>query len=223
MAMNLNKNNLVGISEEDISEFTCGICYEIFVNPVFTQCCRQTYCFHCINKWLEENNTCPNDRALLDINGLSETPRDLLNLFNNLKIKCDFHLNGCQEILKVNDLANHISNCSFRPKEICKICDVVTEWDKSHDCLENLRIGNNNENESLNNEIRKLNEKIEKPIPEKTIHLREGKSENSNDFCYKKFMENMFEFATNMGQNGGYEQMKKTFVSYLENQLFIYN
>ena len=90
MSANISKNNLIGMSDEEINEFSCGICYEIFVNPVVTQCCRQTYCSDCITKWLGEHNTCPNDRQQLSSNGLIQPPRALLNTLNNLKVKCNY-------------------------------------------------------------------------------------------------------------------------------------
>ena len=136
----IDKNNLIGVSEEDINEYSCGICCEIFVNPVSTQCCRQTYCFECINQWLKEHNTCPNDRQPLDRNGLSQPSNALINLFNNLKTKCNYHLNGCKDFIKINELANHLFICDFRPIQMCKTCEIVTKMGEIHDCLQNLKI-----------------------------------------------------------------------------------
>ena len=182
MSVNLNKNNFFGVSEEDINEFTCGICFEIFVNPVFTQCCRQIYCFDCINQWLGEHNTCPNDRQQLSSNGLIQPNRALLNIFNNLKVKCNYNLNGCQEILKVKELANHLLNCDFRPNRKCKTCETIREKDKIHDCLENIKIKNielKENNKDLVNEISKYFEEKDKLDKEISDLKTENKSLNN--------------------------------------------
>ena len=199
MSKVLNKNNLIVVSDEDINEYSCGICFEIFVDPLVTHCCRQTYCSDCINKWLEEHNTCPNDRQRLNRNGLSQPPRAFVNLFNNLKIKCDFHSNGCQQILRTNELSNHVLSCDFNPKQICKMCGIVREIDERHDCLENLKfkidfLSETNrelmnelskyckEKEEINIKIQNISEenkelkvKIEKQIIDKLVLLNENK------------------------------------------------
>ena len=163
MEKNSDKNNFIGVSG-DINEFSCGICHEIFVNPVFTQCCQQSFCSECINKWLERKNICPYDRQPLTRNGLSQPPRAFMNLFKNLKIKCNFHSKGCQQLMKINDLENHLLNCDFRPNQLCKTCGIVRKLNESHDCLENLKNNELNEkNKELmakNNELNEINKKL---------------------------------------------------------------
>ena len=193
----IDKNNLIGVSEEDINEYSCGICCEIFVNPVFTQCCRQTYCFYCIIHWIEEHNICPNDRQPLDRNGLSQPSNALINLFNNLKTKCNYHLNGCKDLIKINELANHLFICDFRPNKICKTCEIVTKMGENHDCLRNLK--NKIDffkkiNYDLMTEILKYSEEKEKSDKE----LLELKTEIKNiSDKNKKLRENSLLFKSN--------------------------
>ena len=63
----IDRRRVVGKDEEELDEFTCSICQDIFDEPVVTQCCRQSFCTVCINEWLEDNNTCPNDRKGLTV------------------------------------------------------------------------------------------------------------------------------------------------------------
>lgn len=38
---------------------TCNICFEELTNDTFVRCCRNKFCFTCINTWLTYNNKCP--------------------------------------------------------------------------------------------------------------------------------------------------------------------
>jgi hypothetical protein len=68
-------SRFVDLSRSDYEELTCSICQDIFRNPVVANCCLQTFCEQCINKWLETNNICPFDRKSLNKNQLSLSPR----------------------------------------------------------------------------------------------------------------------------------------------------
>ena len=49
--------------------FNCAICFDVAREP--TRCSHDhLFCADCIDKWLEENETCPVDRAKLTIGGL---------------------------------------------------------------------------------------------------------------------------------------------------------
>ncbi|CAG2168333.1 unnamed protein product [Oppiella nova] len=68
-------NRFVGLSESDKDELSCGICLNIFRDPVVAQCCRQTFCTQCIRDWLKNNNECPFDRTPLTATELHKPPR----------------------------------------------------------------------------------------------------------------------------------------------------
>ena len=103
-----NRSRVVGVSDEELDEFICGICLEVFVNPVVTQCCQQSYCSECIHNWLSDNNTCPNDRKELSLEGVGRAPRLVYNLLNKMQVKCDFYGNGCESVVKMCELSQHI-------------------------------------------------------------------------------------------------------------------
>jgi hypothetical protein len=82
-------SRFVDLTESDAEELTCGICQEIFRNPVVTNCCLQTFCEQCINEWLKTNHSCPYDRKVLNRSQLSHPPRSvkiykLFQFFNKL-------------------------------------------------------------------------------------------------------------------------------------------
>jgi hypothetical protein len=66
-------SRFVGMDQSYAEELTCSICQDILRNPVFTNCCLQTFCEQCINDWLQTNNTCPYDRKALSNSQLSRS------------------------------------------------------------------------------------------------------------------------------------------------------
>ena len=162
------KSRIVGLSEQDLDEFTCGICQEIFNNPVVTQCCRQTYCKSCIDQWLATHNTCPNDRKDLANSGLMPAPRFAVNIINNMKIKCEYEENGCEVITTIGQLNRHLEECDHKPDINCKTCGLVKVEGEEHNCVANLIIKNNSivdEMERCQKENKELKKIIEKMTP----------------------------------------------------------
>lgn len=121
-------SRIVGMSSNELSDLTCGICLGIFNEPVVTQCCRQMYCRECIDVWLTSNNTCPNDRKSLRNNDLSPVPRFVDNLLMNIKIKCEYEENGCSAIVKISELGNHVQTCTFSKCATCGLKKVTPKF-----------------------------------------------------------------------------------------------
>ena len=110
-------------------------------------------------------------------------------------------MNGCQEIIKIKELSNHLFNCDFRK---CKTCETIRETDKIHDCLENIKIKNielkeNNEylkenNEYLKNNISKnfeeKDKEISKYLKEKDKEISDLKTENMRVINENKSLNN---------------------------------
>ena len=180
----MDRNRLVDISEQELEEFTCGICREIFIKPTVTKCCRQTYCLDCIQLWLSSHNTCPNDRSLLRSSDLMPAPRIVTNLLNNLKVKCDFQMNGCESIVSLDELSIHLKECPFNPNNKCKNCGFNEDNDEEHNCVGNLMIKSQSlldENKRLikeNNELKKEIEILKQKTTEDPIIGLNGKKDN---------------------------------------------
>ena len=194
MCEGLERSRFVGVSEEELDEFTCGICRSIFIDPLVTQCCRQTYCSQCINFWLSSHNTCPLDQKYLTISQLSSSPRIILNLLNNMKIKCDFESIGCKTVIKLNDLSNHLINCTFNPNNTCIDCGFSKIGEKEgHNCVQRFKLMVNDfkdENNRLKKTIEELNDKNKDLLKEieslRNDNSRQGvKPFNDNSVEYK--------------------------------------
>ncbi|XP_054155340.1 uncharacterized protein LOC128953840 [Oppia nitens] len=122
-------DRFVNLSPSDRSELSCSICQDIFCCPVIVQCCRQTFCEDCINNWLSANNTCPYDRKTLTKDALAQPPRVMINILGKLQIKCDFQDKGCNEVISLEDLSNHVNNnCRYNSSKslITETISVLT-------------------------------------------------------------------------------------------------
>ena len=156
-----DRSRIVLKSEEELDEFTCGICQDIFNDPVMAQCCRQTYCESCIEEWLQTNNVCPNDRKTLSVDELIPAPRFAVNILNKLQIKCQYHDKGCAVITTIDEQNRHLKECDHKPDINCKTCGLVKVEGEEHNCVTNLIIKNNSivdEMERLRKEIKELEE-----------------------------------------------------------------
>ena len=136
----IDKRRVVGKDEEDLDELTCGICQDIFDEPVVTLCCRQTYCKSCINQWLSNNNTCPNDRQNLTVNMLAQPPRLVLNILNKLQVKCENYGSVCDYILALEQMKEHTKTCNT-----CGGCKELNKVIKNKDeniCILQVQLKN---------------------------------------------------------------------------------
>ncbi|XP_054166597.1 E3 ubiquitin-protein ligase NRDP1-like [Oppia nitens] len=133
----LDPKLFVDITEDVLSEYTCGICLHVYSNPKFTSCCRQMYCNDCITQWLNQNSKCPNDRQRLTSSQLLLPPRSLTNLMNKLKVKCRFESNGCTQVMQLSNVAKHETSCMYDTSKLCNECGQ--QQGSQHNCEENLK------------------------------------------------------------------------------------
>lgn len=78
------------IDNDFLEDFKCSVCLEILKDPVFVKCCEHIYCRACIELWLETDTSCPKDRKPIEAADLVEPFRFFRNLYDKLKIRCDF-------------------------------------------------------------------------------------------------------------------------------------
>ena len=97
------------------SKLLCPICSNVLKDPV--QCQNEHYfCRSCIKKHLHENSeTCPMCQDHLTEEILSKPPRILTNMLECLKIRCDHAKRGCQELIKLEFLHQHVKSCDYSP------------------------------------------------------------------------------------------------------------
>ena len=99
--------------EKLIDNLTCPICYDYLVDPVETNCCRNTFCYRCIDKLNKLNGICAICRKRI-----SYTPSIFAKrLMNSMLAKCEY----CKEEIKNHQLSctkfeTKGSFCQQRPK-----------------------------------------------------------------------------------------------------------
>ena len=98
--------------EEDLH---CGICTDILREPKQCQRNEHHFCTSCINRHLETSKKCPLCLEELSVHTAKRPSRLLLNRLSPLQIHCDNYTRGCPEIIKLENLATHVSNCGFEP------------------------------------------------------------------------------------------------------------
>ena len=165
----IEKSRVVGKEEDELDEFICGICQHIFDEPVVTQCCRQSYCKVCINQWLENHNTCPNDRENLTVGQLLPASRMVINLLSKLKIKCENYGTDCQTVLTIEEMVNHMKTCNT-----CDSCKTSKK----------LLSDKQNEIQSLKSE----NGKLKKALGQSTEELRKINASKKNQVILFQIM-----------------------------------
>ncbi len=93
----------------------CSVCQKVLKDPV--QCPNEHYfCRSCIQKSLRETSeACPVCQHHLTEGTLTKPPRILMGFLQNLEIRCDHENRGCQELIKLEFLDQHVDSCGYSP------------------------------------------------------------------------------------------------------------
>lgn len=78
------------VDQKLVQDFKCGICLEVFKEPVMISVCEHIYCRECITDWLKTDTSCPEDRTPIQDSDLVQPTRLIRILHEKLEIKCDF-------------------------------------------------------------------------------------------------------------------------------------
>ena len=104
------------VAEYD-SHLDCPICHVPFIDPIALKC-DHIFCLGCFMEYTEHQSTstCPSCRASLDTeNPWSYTPRLVINICDDIKVKCPNHKSGCDRILARGFAEHHATKqCDYR-------------------------------------------------------------------------------------------------------------
>ena len=95
--------------------------------PIECSYCQQLLCSHCKNKILENDRRCPQCRERLIPNKIN---RNLKCILETLKVKCQFNLNGCIELLSFERLVQHEQECVYQGASCplgCGFCGLIKD------------------------------------------------------------------------------------------------
>lgn len=138
--------DLVRVVDKIDPEFLCRMCKLVLENPVQIPC-DHLFCYNCIKRRIATDKTCPVDLNPIKLSGESPVFKApcmaFRNLLYKLNIRCDFrkrrlqikHLRfgwlkffaltetvGCSNVMKMEDLADHVRSCKFN-YEAEVVCD----------------------------------------------------------------------------------------------------
>ncbi|KAM0717114.1 hypothetical protein Q7P37_006966 [Cladosporium fusiforme] len=130
-ARNSNHNSPVDLRALDyVSKYddnlVCPICRCPLVDPVLLMDCDHCFCRECIRQtWttyspLGPKGDCPTCRMPAKLGARSSTSKILVNILDDLVVKCPKHENGCKAEIKRGEVQDHIAiYCSYAMVE-CK-------------------------------------------------------------------------------------------------------
>ena len=194
-------NRFVDLSEGEKNHLICSICHNIFDNAINTEC-GHTFCKKCVQMCIQSNHKeCPqcrkqlrkkrsnriaNDNNCVIISNIVFTRNLIVNaMVNELKIKCNFDFNGCQQTVRFGSLSSHLETCQHK---ICMTCGLSTRnMIEDHKCIEELK----KERLQMKHRINGLEQEVEKS-GHKSIKIEEE---------VKKYMKKIKELETKYNES----------------------
>ena len=130
--------------DEVDEELLCAICGLVLKDPVQIRQCEHCFCSDCMYEWWKHRQTCPIDRTRVpSVDDIISPPRIVRNMLSRLKLTCDNVSFGCTEIVRLEALQLHLSQCAHNPKRMVmceKGCGLSVPFDEleQHNCVEQL-------------------------------------------------------------------------------------
>ncbi|XP_010211148.1 PREDICTED: ligand of Numb protein X 2-like [Tinamus guttatus] len=104
----LPDNHLYNFQDEVDDELICHICLQPLLQPMDTPC-GHTYCFKCLENFMQEYNFCPMDRKKLSFHQCHKSSLLVRNLLDKLLVLCPFKAE-CQQTMQRCELEAHLQN-----------------------------------------------------------------------------------------------------------------
>lgn len=104
-------NHLYNFQDEVDDELICHICLQPLLQPMDTPC-GHTYCFKCLENFMQEYSFCPMDRKKLSFQQCHKSSLLVRNLLDKLVVLCPFKAE-CQQSMQRCELEAHLQNRCF--------------------------------------------------------------------------------------------------------------
>ncbi|KAL1262109.1 hypothetical protein QQF64_007374 [Cirrhinus molitorella] len=101
-------SHLFEYQDEVDDELVCHICLQPLLQPMDTPC-GHTYCFHCLNNFLHDQDFCPVDRQRLQLQNCRTSSLLVRNLLDKLAVLCPFR-SECPQSMQRCELQPHLHN-----------------------------------------------------------------------------------------------------------------
>ena len=110
--------------------YLCSFCNQELNVPTKSQSCAHIFCYFCINNWLQKNSGCP-------LRCTSSLSKELVYLspleleeFENVPMRCAYHLRGCQQVLVKHSYAKHVQKCVHQSNTYREDLEILTELNR---------------------------------------------------------------------------------------------
>uniref|UniRef100_A0A0F7Z8B6 Ligand of Numb protein X 2-like n=1 Tax=Crotalus adamanteus TaxID=8729 RepID=A0A0F7Z8B6_CROAD len=104
----LPDNHLYNFQDEVDDDLTCHICLQPLLQPMDTPC-GHTYCFRCLENFMQEYSFCPMDRKKLSFHSCRKSSLLVRNLLDKLVVLCPFQ-EDCAQTMQRCELEAHLKN-----------------------------------------------------------------------------------------------------------------
>ncbi|NWR95160.1 LNX2 protein, partial [Furnarius figulus] len=101
-------NHLYNFQDEVDDELICHICLQPLLQPMDTPC-GHTYCFRCLENFMQEYSFCPMDRKKLSFQQCHKSSLLVRNLLDKLIVLCPFKAE-CQQSMQRCELEAHLQH-----------------------------------------------------------------------------------------------------------------
>ncbi|CAD0086153.1 unnamed protein product [Aureobasidium vineae] len=118
----------------------CPICRSAFVDPVVVADCDHHFCRDCLDyttSWNQYSGTCPACRRPGRLTGSGSASKLLLNILDDLVVKCPNQPKGCNKQVKRGHLLDHVNIYCDYTKIDCPddACDQKTQRKDAAHCV----------------------------------------------------------------------------------------
>ncbi|KAG8516841.1 E3 ubiquitin-protein ligase PDZRN3 [Galemys pyrenaicus] len=95
-------------------DLKCSLCHKVLEDPLTTPC-GHVFCAGCVLPWVVQEGCCPaRCRGRLSAKELNHV-LPLKRLILKLDIKCAHAARGCGQVVKLQQLSEHLERCDFAP------------------------------------------------------------------------------------------------------------
>lgn len=95
-------------------DLKCALCHKVLEDPLTTPC-GHVFCAGCVLPWVVQEGSCPaRCRGRLSAKELNHV-LPLKRLILKLDIKCAHAARGCAQVVKLQQLPEHLERCDFAP------------------------------------------------------------------------------------------------------------
>lgn len=130
----LPDNHLYNFQDEVDDELICHICLQPLLQPMDTPC-GHTYCFKCLENFMQEYNFCPMDRKKLSFQQCHKSSLLVRNLLDKLVVSCPFKAE-CQQTMQRCELEAHLQNRCIPTCSVCVMPSASCASDLRDPCSE---------------------------------------------------------------------------------------